>query len=139
MDDYTKVKKNVDEYQSIHIALMVDNLILIALKMYSLLQVTQILQKMKLNVFWKKLYIATEMQEINKTNARGQNKEKNFMLGFYKKISTLFGPLFKPHDEQSDAADMYDLESEKYTDQEEKGLKILTTSQMLSKLSITLA
>ena len=79
------------------------------------------------------------MQEINKTNARDQNKEKNFMLGFYKKISTLFGPLFKPHDEQSDAADMYDLESEKYTDQEEKGLKILTTSQMLSKLSITLA
>ena len=79
------------------------------------------------------------MQEINKTNARDQNKEKNFMLGFYKKISTLFGPLFKPHDEQSDAADMYDLESEKYTDQEEEGLKILTTSQMLSKLSITLA
>ena len=79
------------------------------------------------------------MQEINKTNARDQNKEKNFMLGFYKKISTLFGPLFKLHDEQSDAADMYDLESEKYTDQEEKGLKILTASQMLSKLSITLA
>ena len=46
-----RLKKNVDEYQSIHIALMVDNLILIALKMYSLLQVTQILQKMKLNVF----------------------------------------------------------------------------------------
>ena len=51
MDDYTKVKKNVDEYQSIHIVLMVDNLVLVALKMYSLLQVTQILQKMKLNVF----------------------------------------------------------------------------------------
>ena len=61
------------------------------------------------------------------------------MLGFYKKISTLFGPLFKPDDEQSDAADMFDLESEKYTDQEKKGLKILTPSEMLSKLSITLA
>ena len=48
---------------SIHIVLMVDNLILIALKMYSLLQVTQILQKMRLNVFWKKT-IGTEMQEI---------------------------------------------------------------------------
>ena len=36
---------------SIHIVLMVNNLILIALKIYSLLQVTQILQKMKLKVF----------------------------------------------------------------------------------------
>ena len=61
------------------------------------------------------------------------------MLGFYKNISMLFGPLFKPHDEQPDPADMYDLESEKSTDQEGKGLKILTPSHMLSKLSITLA
>ena len=83
--------------------------------------------------------IGTEIQEINKTNARGQNKEKNFILGFYKNITTLFGPLFKPHDEQPDAADMYDLESETSTDQEGKGLKILTLSQMLSRLSITLA
>ena len=42
------------------------------------------------------------MQKINKTNPRGQNKEKYFMLDIYKNISTLFGPLVKLHDEQPD-------------------------------------
>ena len=83
--------------------------------------------------------IGTEMQEINKTNARGQNKEKNFMLGVYETISTLFRPLSKPDDEQPDAADMYDLESNKYTDQEGKGLKILTPNQIPGRLPISLA
>ena len=83
--------------------------------------------------------IGTEMQEINKTNARGQNKEKNFMLGVYETISTLFRPLSKPDDEQPDAADMYDLESNKYTDQEGKGLKILTPNQIPGRLQISLA
>ena len=61
------------------------------------------------------------------------------MLGIYKNTSTLFGPLFKPEDEQPDAAEMYDSESKESTDQEGKGLKILTPSQMLSNLPITLA
>ena len=83
--------------------------------------------------------IGTEIQEINKTNARGQNKEKNFMLGVYETISTLFRPLSKPDDEQPDAADMYDSESNKYTDQEGKGLKILTPNQIPGRLPISLA
>ena len=57
------------------------------------------------------------MQEINKTNARGQNKQKHFMLGVSKNISTLFGSLFKSNDEQPVAADMYDSEIKESTDQ----------------------
>ena len=40
------------------------------------------------------------MQAINETNTRGQNKEKNFMLGVFENISTFFGHLFKPNDKQ---------------------------------------
>ena len=58
------------------------------------------------------------MQEINKTNARIQNKEKYFMLGVYKNISTLFGPLLELDNEQPDTTDMYDSESNESTDQE---------------------
>ena len=61
------------------------------------------------------------------------------MLGVYKDISTLFGPLFKLDNEKPDAADMYDSESKKSTDQEGKGLKILTPNQMLSRFQISLA
>ena len=38
------------------------------------------------------------MQDMNKTNARDQNRKKDFMLGVYRNISTLFGPLFKSND-----------------------------------------
>ena len=41
----------ISKKTSIHIVLMVNNLILIALKIYLLLQVTQKLQKMRLKVF----------------------------------------------------------------------------------------
>ena len=57
--------------------------------------------KDEVKIFLKKT-IATEMQKINKTNCRGQNKEKYFMLDVYKNISTLFGPLVKLNDEQPD-------------------------------------
>ena len=80
-----------------------------------------------------------EMQAINETNTRGQNKEKNFMLGVYEKISTFFGHLFQPNDEQRDAADMHDSESKEFTDQEGKRLKILTLNQILFRLPISLA
>ena len=79
------------------------------------------------------------MQAINETNTRGQSKETNFMLGVYENIFTFFGHLFKPNDEQRDAADMHDSESEKFTDQEGKGLKILTLNQILIRLPISLA
>ena len=45
----------------------------------------------------------------------------------------------KQPDEQPDTTDMHDSESEESTDQEGQGLKILTPSQMLSRLPITLA
>ena len=61
------------------------------------------------------------------------------MLCVYKNLSTLFGHLFKSKDEQPDAVDMYDSESKESTDQERKGLKILTSSQMLTRFPITLA
>ena len=80
------------------------------------------------------------MQAINETNTRGQSKETNFMLGVYENIfGTFFGHLFKPNDEQRDAADMHDSESEEFTDQEGKGLKILTLNQILIRLPISLA
>ena len=54
---------------------------------------------MRLTFFLKKT-IGMEMQAINETNTRGQNKEKNFMLGVFENISTFFGHLFKPNDKQ---------------------------------------
>ena len=55
----------------------------------------------------------------------------------------MFIPLFKPDDEQRDAADMSELkesdESAAQKEQSAKGLKILTPNQMLSRLPITLA
>ena len=59
-------------------------------------------RKDQINIFFEKKTIGTEMQKINKTNPRGQNKEKYFMLDIYKNISTLFGPLVKLNDEQPD-------------------------------------
>ena len=79
------------------------------------------------------------MQAINETNTRGQNKEKNLMLDVYKNISTFSGHLFKPNDEQPDAPDMHYSESGNFTDQERKGLKILTLNQILSRLPVSLA
>ena len=64
-----------------------------ALRIYLLLQVTQKIKKMRLNFFLKKT-IGMEMQAINETNTRGQNKEKNFMLGVYEKISTFLAIYF---------------------------------------------
>ena len=45
----------------------------------------------------------------------------------------------KETDKQSDATDMYELKREESDDQERKGLKILTPSQMISRLTIALA
>ena len=45
----------------------------------------------------------------------------------------------KETDKQSDTTDMYELKREKSDDQERKGLKILTPSQMISRLTIALA
>ena len=65
------------------------------------------------------------------------------MLGVYINIVKVFIPLFKPDDEQRDAADMSELkesdESAAQKEQSAKGLKILTPNQMLSRLPITLA
>ena len=78
--------------------------------------------------------IGAEMQERSpKTKARGQHKEKDFMLGLYENISTLLGSLFKP-----DAADTHYLESKVSGDQEGEGLKVLTPDQMFSRLTISL-
>ena len=45
----------------------------------------------------------------------------------------------KETDKQSDTTDMYELKREESDDQEGKGLKILTPSQMISRLTIALA
>ena len=45
----------------------------------------------------------------------------------------------KETDKQSDTTDMYELKREESDDQERKGLKILTPSQMISRLTIALA
>ena len=63
------------------------------------------------------------------------------------KILSLLKEIFKPKDkktdEQPDIMDMPELESEESAEerrnQQGKGLKILTSSQMLSRLSISLA
>ena len=55
----------------------------------------------------------------------------------------LFSPLFKPSDEQPDTKDMSELEesneSAAQKEQSAKGLKLLTPSQMLSRLPISVA
>ena len=53
--------------------------------------------KVELKNFLKKNF-GTQMQDMNKTNARDQNRKKDFMLGVYRNISTLFGLLFKSND-----------------------------------------
>ena len=87
--------------------------------------------------------IVKEMEQIVKTNPRSQSGKKEILLGVYINIVKVFIPLFKPDDEQRDAADMSELkESDESAAQKEqlaKGLKILTPNQMLSRLPITLA
>ena len=77
------------------------------------------------------------------------------MLDIYDNVAKLFAALFKSNDgqpnteeiqesdkqpnDQPDTTDMHDLGSDKSTDQEGKRLKILIPSQILSRLSITLA
>ena len=87
--------------------------------------------------------IVKEMEQIVKTNPRSQSGKKEILLGVYINIVKVFIPLFKPDDEQRDAADMSELkesdESAAQKEQSAKGLKILTPNQMLSRLPITLA
>ena len=55
----------------------------------------------------------------------------------------MFSPLFKPIDEQPDTKDISELEesneSAAQKEQSAKGLKLLTPSQMLSRLPISVA
>ena len=60
------------------------------------------------------------------------------ILPIFKQLQEIFmGP--KTGDEQPDTTDMPDLECEKSAEQRGQGLKLLTPSQMLSRLPISLA
>ena len=96
-------------------------------------------------------YIVNEMQDISKKYPRGQVNEKQTMLKIYKSVAGVFTPLFKwdteqskletqkSDDEQLNTSDMPELEGEESAAQEQqsaKGLKLLTSSQMLGRLPI---
>ena len=100
-----------------------------------------------------------EKQKILDTNPRSQSSEKGIMLGIYNGIAKLLSPLFEldneqprvqkqeseedTHIEYPDTTAISALESEESAAQrrylQEKGLKTLTSNQILSRLPISLA
>ena len=99
-----------------------------------------------------------EKQKILDTNPRSQSSEKGIMLGIYNGIAKLLSPLFEldneqpklqkqeseehTHIEQPDTTAISALDEESAAQRRylrEKGLKTLTSNQILRRLPISLA
>ena len=99
-----------------------------------------------------------EKQKIIDTNPRSQSSEKGIMLGIYNGIAKLLSPLFEldneqpklqkqeseehTHIEQPDTTAISALDEESAAQRrylQEKGLKTLTSNQILRRLPISLA
>ena len=63
------------------------------------------------------------------------------MINFYDSVKNIFiaPSYYKTDDGQPDTTDMSELGTDKSTEQEGQGLKVLTPQQMLSRLPISLA
>ena len=147
MDDYTKLKNNINKYYETNFTYSSDKkqFNLNNLKNFLISVNNQQATKERTEAFLRDI-ILKERQEIVSANPGGQKEGKESMLGIYNDILQLFAPLFqtvnKQPDQQRDTTDMPDLESEESAEKNRKekgvGLKILTPNQMLCRLPITL-
>ena len=103
MDDYTKLKNNINKYYETNFTYSSDKkqFNLNNLKNFLISVNNQQATKERTETFLRDI-ILKERQEIVRANPRGQKEGKESMLGIYNDILQLFAPLFQTVNKQPD-------------------------------------